>query len=224
MTRVKICGLMNDRDVGICVDAGVHTLGFVVEYPVPVPWNLTCYEAKRLIDRVPPYVSTCVVTGGEPERVAEIAGRTRPSMLQLHYNETLEDISRIVDFLGVNGTKVVKALRIREDGQCDFEIGNVCEAAGILSRTGISAILVDSYTETMPGGTGVTVGLQAFMSVRDSSLVPVILAGGLDPDNVGSIIREAAPFAVDVLTGVEKQPGHKDEDKVRRFMRAAFSK
>ncbi|MDD2402203.1 MAG: phosphoribosylanthranilate isomerase, partial [Clostridia bacterium] len=63
MTRVKICGLMKRKDVNSCVQAGVHMVGFVVNYPVPVPWNLTMVEAKKLIYQVPPFVSTCVVTG-----------------------------------------------------------------------------------------------------------------------------------------------------------------
>ena len=82
----------------------------------------------------------------------------------------------------------------------------------------MSGILVDSFTEDMPGGTGMAVDLASFLSVRDSSSVPVILAGGLNPGNIGGIIRTVRPFAVDVLSGVEKRSGLKDESKVREFM------
>ena len=59
MVRVKVCGLMNERDVISCAEAGIHTLGFVADYPEPVPWNLTRDEARRLIARVPPYMHMC---------------------------------------------------------------------------------------------------------------------------------------------------------------------
>ena len=218
MVRVKICGLMNERDISVCEDAGVHTMGFVVDYPEPVPWNLTQNEAYQLISKVPPYVCTCVVTGGSPDKVIETALNTRPSLVQLHYRETPDDINRIVMRLKTEGIKVIKALRIKYDGACDFGTGDPTEAARILSAAGVSGILVDSFTEDMPGGTGMAVDLASFLSVRDSSSVPVILAGGLNPGNIGGIIRTVRPFAVDVLSGVEKRSGLKDESKVREFM------
>lgn len=218
MVRVKVCGLMTERDTGICVDAGVHAVGFVIDYPEPVPWNLSRDEAAMLISKVPPYVCTCVVTGGAPDDVIETALAIRPDLLQLHHRESLGDISRIVKRLRTEGIKVIKALRIRADGLCDFEIENPAEAARTLSETGVLAILVDSFTEAMPGGTGISVDLAAFLTVKESSTLPVILAGGLDPGNVGGVVRAARPFAVDVLTGVEIRPGLKDAEKIRRFI------
>jgi phosphoribosylanthranilate isomerase len=218
MVRVKICGLMTEKDTEACIDAGVHTLGFVANYPEPVPWNLSRSEAAHLVGKVPPYVCTCVVTGGIPDDVTETALSIRPDMLQLHYRESLDDISHIVKSLRTEGIKVIKALRIRADGQCDFEIENPAEAANALSETGVSAILVDSFTEAIPGGTGISVDLATFLTIKGNSTVPVILAGGLDPDNVGGVVRAARPFAVDVLTGVEIRPGLKDAEKIRRFI------
>lgn len=218
MVRVKICGLMTERDLEVCVDAGVHVLGFVADYPEPVPWNLTRDEASRLVSRVPPFACTCVVTGGSPDDVAGTALGIRPHVLQLHHRETLDDISCVVKSLLPEGIRVVKALRIRADGSCDFEIEDPAEAARALSGAGISGILVDSFTEAMPGGTGISVELATFLSIKENSRVPVILAGGLNPANVGGIIREAKPYAVDVLTGVEVRPGLKDEQKIREFM------
>jgi len=219
MVRVKVCGLMTERDLEICVDAGVHTLGFVADYPEPVPWNLGRMEAARLVSKVPPYVCTCVVTGGNPDYAAETALRIRPHVLQLHYRETLDDISCVVERLMPEGIRVVKALRIREDGSCDFEIEDPAEAARALSETGVSGVLVDSFAENMPGGTGISVDLSTFLAVKANSTVPVILAGGLNPGNIGGIIRAARPFAVDVLSGVEIRPGLKDQRKVREFMK-----
>lgn len=219
MTRVKVCGLMDQRDVDFCVKAGVHMLGFVVEYPVYVPWNLTSGAAGELIAKVPPFVSTCVVTGGEVGKILDIVKETCPNVVQLHYKETLSEVTEISQKLKLHGVKVIKALRMDSKGNCDFEITDPCLAVKELSKTGISAILVDSYTASMPGGTGVVVDLSVFKKIQKESTLPVILAGGLNPDNILPIIDQVHPFAVDVLTGVEAKPGQKDPEKIVRFIK-----
>lgn len=219
-TRVKICGLMNERDVTLCVQAGVDMLGFVVDYPTPVPWNVPMEEARELIQRVPPFVSTCVVTGGPVENVIDNVQKICPNVVQLHYKETLAEVKEIAAELQQHGIKVMKALRIDSNGNCNFEIEDPVIAARELSRTGISAILVDSYTESMPGGTGVRVSLSTFRTIQKESNLPVILAGGLNPTNIQSLTQEVHPFAVDVMTGVEKKPGEKDAAKVYKFVQS----
>jgi len=218
MTRVKICGLMKRKDVNSCVQAGVHMVGFVVNYPVPVPWNLTMVEAKKLIYQVPPFVSTCVVTGGSVEKVLALVNETCPNVVQLHYKETLQEVKEIAYQLKLRGIKTIKALRIGNNGNCDFEITDPVLATRELTKTGVSAILVDSYTVSKPGGTGITVDLSTFRNVQQASSLPVILAGGLNPTNVASLIHETHPYAVDVLTGVEETPGHKDSEEINKFM------
>lgn len=220
MIRVKMCGLMNGEDVDLCIKAGVHTVGFVVEFPVPVPWNLTRFEAGKLIDRVPPCVSSCVVTGGSVESVIAVAKAARPDMVQLHYQETLEEIKELAFRLDLLGIKTIKALRIYAQGRCAFEIPDPAEAARALAETKISALLVDSYTAARPGGTGVTVDLSTFRTIKRETALPVILAGGLNSANILQSIKETSPYAVDVLTGVEERPGKKDPEKVYRFMQA----
>ncbi|MDD2421324.1 MAG: phosphoribosylanthranilate isomerase [Heliobacteriaceae bacterium] len=218
MTRVKICGLMNREDVDLCVNAGVHAVGFVVDFPVPVPWNLTKAEARKLIDKVPPYVSSSVVTGGPVASIMAVAKATRPDIVQLHYQETLEEVKELAYRLSLLGIKAIKALRIDSDGKCAFEIPDPANAARALAGTKTSALLVDSYTASRPGGTGVTVDLSTFKAIRQEIALPVILAGGLNPANVLQFIQETNPYAVDVLTGVEERPGKKDPEKVYRFM------
>ena len=220
MTRVKICGLMNREDVDLCVRAGVHCLGLVVDFPAPVPWNLTRSEARRLINLAPPFVSTCVVTGGPVEKTLAVAEATRPDIVQLHYRETLQEVKELAHRLRPLGIKTVKALRIDGEGKCAFEIPDPVMAARALAGTGISALLVDSYTASRPGGTGVAVDRPIFQAIQKETALPVILAGGLNPDNVLSLVRETSPYAVDVLTGVEERPGRKDPEKVHRFMQS----
>lgn len=219
MTRVKICGLMNEHDIRLCEEAGVDMLGFVVDYPVPVPWNLTVNEARPLIQAVSPFVSTAIVTGGSVEKVLDLARKTRPNVVQLHYEESLADIREITRELRGQGMKVIKALRIDKNGHCNFEIEDPVLAARELAKTGISAILVDSYVETRPGGTGVLVNLSTFKMILQESTVPVILAGGLNAENVQPLVNELQPYAVDVMTGVEERPGKKDEDSIKQFMK-----
>jgi len=210
---------MNEEDVNLCVKAGVHTVGFVVDYPVPVPWNMTRAEARRLVEKVPPYVSSCVVTGGTVENILAVAEAVRPDLIQLHYQETLPEIKELAHRLGRQGIKTIKALRIDSRGKCAFEFTDPVVAARAIAGTEISALLVDSYTDFRPGGTGVTVDLSAFRAVRQEAALPVILAGGLNPANVQQIIQEADPYAVDILTGVEDEFGNRDPDKVYQFMR-----
>lgn len=218
MTRVKICGLMNQEDLELCVQAGVHTAGFVVDFPVPVPWNLSPREAKPLIRRVPPFVSSCVVTGGPVDKVLALARATRPNIVQLHHQETLEEVKELASRLGRLGIKTIKALRIDGQGQCAFEIPDPITAAQALEETGISALVVDSFTTSLPGGTGIMVNLSTFNRVRKNIKLPVILAGGLNPGNALEVLVGSHPYAVDVLTGVEERPGRKDPGKVRDFM------
>lgn len=214
---------MNQRDASLCVHAGVHMLGFVVDYPTPVPWNLTRKAAKELIGQIPPFVSTCIVTGGDTAAVIETALMTTPNVVQLHYKETLKDIKEIAGTLRTHGIKTMKALRINGEGKCDFEIDDPVLAARELCKTGISAIIVDSYTEALPGGTGVMVDLSTFEKIQRESTLPVVIAGGLNPANIAPIIKKVHPFAVDVLTGVEIKPGEKNSEKITAFMKKSQS-
>lgn len=219
MIQVKICGLMNKNDVDVCVMAGVDMAGFVVEYPLPVPWNLAAGEAKDLIRQVSAPVKACVVTGGPVDKVLALAEELRPHIIQLHYRETLEDVRRAAKELIGSGIRTIKALRLDGCGNCDFEIPDPVLAARELSKTGIDAIVVDSYTAASPGGTGVNVDLSVFRAVQRESGLPVILAGGLNPENIAPIAAAVNPYGVDVLTGVEAVPGQKDKEKIIRLMR-----
>jgi len=220
MTRVKICGLMNSDDVDLCVQAGVHTVGFVVDFPETVPWNLTTAKARELIAKVPPFVSSCVVTGGTVDKVLAIAKATHPNIVQLHYKETLKEVDEIAHRLSLLGIKTIKALRIGSDGKCAFEVSDPVRAARALAETEVSALVVDSYTASRAGGTGIKVDVSTFKTIRQESALPVILAGGLNPTNVLHLIRQTNPYAVDVLTGVEESVGQKDPEKVYQFMQA----
>ncbi|MGE4483883.1 MAG: phosphoribosylanthranilate isomerase [Oscillospiraceae bacterium] len=221
MVRVKICGLMRGEDVALCARAGAHALGFVTEYPVPVPWNLTGQRARELIETVPPFVTSCMVTAGSAEKVLLLAGRVRPDIVQLHGDETLEETVVIAAELKRIGIRCIRALRIDKSGGLRFSIPDPGEAARKLSETDVSALLVDSYTDTMPGGTGIKADMRVYDTVCENTNLPVIVGGGLRPDNLAEILGNRRPFAIDVLTGVEAAGGLKDKEKIGALMSAS---
>jgi len=222
VVRVKICGMMSTRDVLLAQDAGADGLGFVTEYPVSVPWNLSREQAGELVRKAPPFVTTVAVVGGPPGRMLGIALAVRPTILQLHGDETLEEIREVISGLEGTGIGVIKALRVNVDtGLACFEETDPIKAGKALAESGIRALVVDSRTSSMPAGTGVSLDWNmAAAMVKDLDL-PVILAGGLCVGNVTEAVRKVKPYAVDVITGVEGKPGTKDPVKMREFVAAA---
>jgi phosphoribosylanthranilate isomerase len=222
MVRVKLCGLMSREDIEMAEAAGADALGFVTEYPVPVPWNLDRERAASLAAMVSPFVTTVAVVGGPPEEMIRIARRVRPRVLQLHGDESLEDIRQVLEGLDGTGIRVIKALRIEvETGQARFEEADPIEAGTALAGSGIAALIVDSKTSSRPAGTGVTLDWDVSARMVKGIDLPLILAGGLTMENVAGAVQKVKPYAVDVISGVEIEPGVKSGEKMRAFVAAA---
>ncbi|MGC8863081.1 MAG: phosphoribosylanthranilate isomerase [Armatimonadota bacterium] len=222
MVRVKICGNTDAEQIAMAVDAGADCVGLVVEYPVPVPWNLSREEAAELLPLVPPFVSRAVVTGGPAEVVLSIAQLLRPHLIQLHTDNPVEETARICRELSRCGIGLIRALRIDvASGSAGGEVGDPVKAARALQDTGICGLVVDARTDKLPAGTGETVDWALARRIRDSARVPVILAGGLNPENVREAILAVRPYGVDVITGVESARRVKDPALVREFVRRA---
>ncbi len=212
--RVKICGIRNEEELKICIRYA-DAVGFVTEYPSEVPWNITREEARKLISKTPPFIYTVIVTSGSVEKVIDLVEYTKPNAVQLHGNESEEDVKEIVEGVDV---KVIKALPV------DVKTGRVygrdaVEVALSYEKTGIDAVLLDSKTDRV-GGTGKTFNWEIARKVREKIRLPLILAGGLNSKNVRKAIEYVKPYAVDVISGVESE-GRKDENKIREFVRAA---
>ncbi len=219
MVRVKICGTTNEDDVDLCVRLGVDALGFVVEYPIPVPWNLTVEEAGRLMERVPPFVSRACVVGDDYDEVMEIATVLRPDAIQLHGSETLEETKRLIASIKALKIKVIKAVRFSsETDRVVSEVEDPLKLCDTLQAMGVDAIVLDAATGSMPAGTGRKINWQLAAKIRKSVSLPVILAGGLNPENLYEAISQVRPYAVDVLSGVEIHKGTKDPAKVREII------
>lgn len=123
MVRVKICGITSEDDLKLCISCGVDALGFVVEYPVPVPWNLKIENAKILMNEVPPFVPKVAVVGGEYEKVLHIANTLKPDIIQLHGNESLKTTEKLISELKKLKIRVIKAIRFSaETGKLISEI------------------------------------------------------------------------------------------------------
>ena len=222
MARVKICGITCEEDIHLCVNCGVDAVGFVVEYPVDVPWNIQREFAKELISKVPPFVSRVMVVGGGIEQILSIAETTMPDALQLHGDEPPEETEAVVDTLRNHQIQVSKAFRVEAQGR-EIDTEQIVKECNQFERTGISALLLDSKTEGMPAGTGVPFDWELAKEVKKALSIPLILAGGLNAENVGKAIEWIDPFGVDVISSVEGKPGRKHQGKTREFVQAVRS-
>jgi len=217
--RVKVCGITRDVDITVCVNAGVDALGFVVEYPRPVPWNIDREKARGLVLKVPPYVSSVLVTSGKDvNRAVELVGCVMPDVLQLHGDEGEEETREVVGLMRGEGVKVVKAVSIDVDKA--LIMNELVKKTLSFQDCGVDALLLDSRTDNMPAGTGVPISWEVAKRVREGLGIPMILAGGLNPWNIREAIRCVRPYGVDVISGVEGSPGVKDPEKVRALVKA----
>jgi len=204
--KIKICGLMREEDIQCCEELGIDVLGFVVEYPREVPWNLTCKQAKELIAVAKR--PTCIVTGGLPEKVIALAKELNPGMVQLHFKETLAQTAKIAAELKRSGIQTIRAV----------DRGSAIEA---LCQTDIAAILVDSRTSDNAATNIQAIDAALFNRIKLQSSKPLIIAGGITPENVGDIIAQTRANWIDVMTGVERSPGVKDRAKIELLVRGA---
>ena len=209
MVRVKICGHTREADVSASVAAGVDAVGVIADVPVETPREVSPEAAAALLDAVPPFVAGVLVTMPDAAADAlELVDRVSPDVLQVHAGLEPQALRTVADGLDVPlvvGTSVGERTRIDE----------LAEIA--------DALLLDSRDESGAGGTGRTHDWDAARAVRESVDVPVVLAGGLGPDNVAEAVETVGPFAVDVASGVEATGGVKDHDAVSRFVDAAVA-
>jgi len=200
MTKVKICGITNLEDALFAVNAGADALGFVF-YPQS-PRYISPDRAREIVLRLPPFVAKIgVFVNEELDRVREIMAYCHLDYAQLHGDELPEQVAALAP-------RAIKAMRVRSAADVER-----------LSAYRAAAYLLDAYHPTKPGGTGETWDWELAAAAKRYG--PIILAGGLKPENVAAAIEWVHPYAVDVSSGVEVAPGIKDHHKVRRFIMAA---
>ena len=197
-TRIKICGTTSARDALAAANLGADAIGLVF-YP-PSPRSVSIEQAREIIAVLPPFiVPVALFVDPEPCEVERVLARCRVGLLQFHGDESPELCARF-------GVPYLKALRVRPGVNLIQSLTPYADAAGWL---------LDAYQEGTYGGTG-----HAF----DWNLIPpdlarpLVLSGGLAPENVARAVRRVRPWAVDVSSGVESTKGIKDADKVARFI------
>jgi len=214
---VKICGTTNLEDAQAAVDAGADALGFVFAQS---PRRIRPSEAKKIIAALPCKVETVGVFVNQGSKVIlETAKKAGLTGVQLHGDETLGFAHELRDGARAAGIKlrVYKAIAMKRYTAGGFDLA--------LSKNLISAYVLDSGSWTKRGGTGKKFDWkQAAPLVRlMGGRFDLVIAGGLNPENVGKAIRLFRPWGVDVVSGVEREPGKKDHEKLRAFVKAAKS-
>jgi phosphoribosylanthranilate isomerase len=203
MTRVKICGLTDSRDVRAAVDAGADAIGAIVDVPVDTHREVDPERAVDLLDDVPPFVASVLVTMPDtPARAIELVERVAPDVLQVHGDLPPGDLA----FLAAS-TDVFLVLAVDAD-----DLDRAREVTDV-----VDAVLIDSL-EDGAGGTGQVHDWDRTRDAVRTLDVPVVLAGGLTPRNVGEAVATVDPFAVDVASGVEGDDGRKDHDALQAFV------
>lgn len=192
--RVKICGITSYEDAIQAIDAGADALGFVF-YPES-PRYITPENARAIISKLPPFIEKVALFVNEsPDTIRSVCLETGSTLAQIHFDADKEFFTQI----GFPSLRVIRAQK-RED----------------ILEYSEEYRLVDAYCEAY-GGSGKRLNIEWFDNVDCSK---IILAGGLDPDNVASL-RSYGFYGIDVSSGVEASYGKKDPDKVRAFIARA---
>lgn len=200
MVKVKICGITNVDDALHAAACGADALGFV--FYEKSPRCLLPEAARQIIACLPPFVTTVGLFVNEaPERIRQVADFCGLDVIQLHGDEGPEQ-SHLPPY------RVIKALRVKDE-----------TSLARLEEYRVSAILLDAWVPGVYGGTGEKFDWDLAAAVARQR--PVVLAGGLMPENVAEAVRTVRPYGVDVSSGVEAAPGKKDPDKVCEFIRQA---
>lgn len=198
-TRVKICGITRAQDAIDAVQQGADAIGLVF-YP-PSPRYIAPEQAAEIVKKIPAFVSVVgLFVNAAPAEVERILATVPLDILQFHGDETPAQCRQF-------SKPYMKAVRVKSDT-------NLVQCAADYADA--KALLLDAFAEGVPGGTG-----QVFdwKLIPQNLALPVVLAGGLNAENVAQAIAAVKPYAVDVSGGVEASKGIKDAAKIAAFMR-----
>jgi phosphoribosylanthranilate isomerase len=205
MTRVKLCGITREEDRDAAVAAGADAVGFIVDVNVETPREISAERAAALVDGVPPFVTTVLVT----------------------MPDSVEDAVTLLEEVGADAVQVhstltpeyVGGLRARVAGTVLAAVGPDADLRAYADAA--DALLVDSVDSEGGGGTGETQDWERTRDLVAGIDTPVVLAGGLTPENVRTAVETVDPYAVDTASGVESSGGVKDHDAMTAFVARA---
>jgi phosphoribosylanthranilate isomerase len=198
--KVKVCGMTSLKDALVAVEGGSDAVGFI--FYKKSPRSVTMKTVREIVLELPPFVDTVGVFVDETaEQINKIADYCNLDIIQLHGDESPTFCKKI-------RRKVIKAFRIKD-----------MQSVKKLSSFQVSGFLLDTFSENLHGGTGKVFDWNLALPAKKFG--PVIMAGGLTPNNVQQAVRQIRPYGVDVCSGVESEPGIKDHKKVRAFLNNA---
>lgn len=211
--KVKICGHRTLEDVRAA--RGADALGFVLATPSS-PRNLSVERAQALIQSVrSSHLTVLVTTESDPERLAPLVERIRPHALQVHRELSPAELRGIAEALPP-GVRLWGLLALPPDAEAPER----SERAKELVQAPLEALVLDTHKEGRSGGTGLPHDWEVSRRVREAIDLPVVLAGGLTPENVRAAVERVRPWAVDVSSGVERErEGRKCPHKIEAFLR-----
>lgn len=203
-TRVKICGITRVEDANSAIEQGADAIGLV--FYEQSPRNVSIHQAKEIAKQIPAFVTVVgLFVNAKAEFIKQVISEVGLDLLQFHGDESPEECASY-------SKPFIKAIRVKSDT-------NLVQYANEFS--GAKGLLLDTYSEGIAGGTG---------HVFDWTLIPknlgkpVILAGGLNAENVAAAIKQVKPYAVDISGGVESAKGIKDAAKIAVFMQQVYNK
>ena len=198
--KVKVCGMTNLKDTLLAVEEGSDAVGFI--FYKKSPRSVTMKLVREIVLELPPFVDTVGVFVDETaDQINKIADYCNLDMVQLHGGESPTFCKRM-------RRRVIKAFRVID-----------MQSVKNISNFQVSGFILDTFSESLHGGTGKVFDWNLALPAKKFG--PVIMAGGLTPNNVRQAIQRVRPYGVDVCSGVESEPGIKDHKKIRFFLKNA---
>ena len=202
-TRAKICGITRIEDIHSAVNAGVDAIGFV--FYAPSPRSVTIQQAQELAKHIPAYVQIVgLFVNATADEITQVLEQVPLDMLQFHGDESAEQCQQIA---AQTKRRWYKAIQVKPEL-------DIIKAIKSYQHAGASAVLLDAWHPELKGGTGHSFDWSQFPTLN----VPLILAGGLKPENIEDAIKTTNAYAVDVSGGVESAKGIKDQQLIEQFM------
>lgn len=225
-TRIKICGIRSAEEIELANLYGADAVGFITEIPFESPRKLDSDTAASLVSEVPKSLSSVlVIMPKNSGRALELIEKVRPDIVQIHSTLPLSELEIIKEKTDI---PIIKTLSVPAQDKTSVEeaekaektalISDLLEQVRLLEESAVvDSILLDTGKSGKPGGTGCVHDWTLSRKIAEESRLPLILAGGLKPENVLEAIRIVSPYAVDTASGVETC-GKKDALKIKRFI------
>ena len=212
--RIKVCGIKSEKDIEVVVKSGADAAGFLVGQLHPSPDFILPSTARRLVAKLPPYIMPVLVTQlSTADEIMELVSKSEINTVQIHGDISIEELKKLRSLISVSGKIILAANIFDETRKADLED----------YYTHINAILLDSCNPVTKetGGTGLTHDWNISADFVSKCPLPVILAGGIGPENVVAAIKKVRPFAVDANTKLKNSDGERDLALCTKFVKNA---